>query len=99
MVSDARDHDLAAEACMLGQRRRDHHAALLVRFGLGRARVEVPLHQASLLAEWVEPGETRLDGGFPLVAWKHVEAAAHAEGDDGPAGKRLAKLRRDGVAA
>jgi len=85
---------LAADARCLRERRRDQHAPLLVRFGLRSARIEVPVHQASLFAERVEPGEPALDHAFPLRVGKAVETPVHTAGDDEAAGKRLAKLGR-----
>ena len=61
------DDHLAAELRVLDQRGRQHHAALLVRRRLDGARVVEALEDASLVAEWVEPGEARLDQLLPIA--------------------------------
>src|SRR5690349_11727032 len=56
-VAHSHDDHLAVELRVLDQRGRQHHAALLVRRRLHRARVVEAFEDASLVAEWVEPGE------------------------------------------
>src|SRR5436190_5650009 len=77
VVAHPRDHDLAADPCVLGERRRQHHAALLVGLGLGGAREEIAVHQAALPAEWVEPGQPFLDEPLPGRLGIAVETPVH----------------------
>src|SRR5689334_17274801 len=94
VVVDAGDDDLSLDAGVARERRRQHHAALLVGLGLGRAGEEEAVHQASLSAERVEPGQATLDQPLPARLGIAVETPVHTARDDEPAGKRLAKLGR-----
>src|SRR5690348_9974099 len=82
VVAHTGDHDLAAEADALGERCGHHHAALLVRLGLGRAAEEVALHQAALARERVEPREPLVDDALPIRPRVAVEAPVHAVCED-----------------
>src|SRR4029078_11144510 len=88
------DHDLAVDPCVLGERRRQHHAALLVRLDVGGPGEKEAVQLAPLRAERVEPGEPFLDQPLPGRLGIAVETPVHTARDDKTAGKRLGELRR-----
>ena len=63
-------------------------------FGFGGAGVEEAMHQAPLLAEGIEAGQSALDQPLPARLGIAVETPVHTARDDKAAGKRLAKLGR-----
>src|SRR6187551_846123 len=95
VVAHTGDDDLAAEACVLEQRGRHHHAALLVELGLGGAREHVAAHLTSFLAEGVEPFELRGDEGIPVVAGEHKETTVEPPRHDDLAREGLTEFRRE----
>src|SRR5918995_1294839 len=96
VVPQPGDDDLAPEARVLGEGRRDDHAPLLVELGLGRPREDEPAHLASLLREWAEALHAGRDERVPVLARVHDQAPVHAARHDHPVGQRLAKLGREG---
>src|SRR5436190_235380 len=95
VVADAGDHYFASEARVRDQRRRHHHAPLLVELGLGGAREHETVHLARLLAEGAEALELAPDEGIPGVAGEHEETAVEPTRDHDPALEVLAELDRE----
>src|SRR5262245_59778289 len=96
VVTDPGDDDLFPEPCVPEQRRRHHHAPLLVELRLGRSREHVAVHLSGLLAERAEALEPGSDEGIPVVAGEHKEAAVEASRHDDAALEGLAELGREG---
>src|SRR5581483_4057870 len=92
-VAHADDDHLAAEPGVLDQRRRQHHAPLLVRCRLDRARVVEALEDARLAAERVEPGQPRLDQLLPVAGRVRLDAGVEPPGEHDAAGERLPEPR------
>src|SRR6185437_10092765 len=94
VVVDSGDHDLATEARVLDQRRRQHDAALLVGCGLDRGGEEIALDHAVVTAEQVEVGEPGVDEALPVRAGICVQAAVHSARDDEAVREGLAEPGR-----
>src|ERR671914_836745 len=95
VVVDPGDDDLAAQLGVLRQRRRHHHAPLLVELALLRAGEEEALHLPAVGAERIERGQPGLDEPLPVAARVRVEAAVHASGEHDTVAERASELRRE----
>ena len=93
MVVHAGHRDFAAEARVLDQPRREHHAALLVEVARRGAGEEMPLQDARVRGERVEPVQP-IGHLLPRSAGIGEEAAVQATGHDDALLERCAELRR-----
>src|SRR5262245_44496829 len=91
VVVDARDRDLAPDACALEGPGRDHAAARLVEVGRGPVGEEVPLHPPGLDAERVEARDA-VGEPVPVAARVDVETPVHPARDDDLLAELLAEL-------